>query len=210
MATAAQVIANRNNAAHSTGPRTPEGKSHCARNALRHGLTARHLVVREDEREEFEALRADLTAELDPQGVVETLLVNELLHAGWNLQRYRRLEAGHAADPCDEAAGALLDRLGRYQARAQRAWYRALRELRTVQTNRALRPLKLTEEEEAEVPVLADINELTKQTQSEVTAEALEIAVKMIDLEAGALRLSAVKARTQRPPEAAPGSPSRP
>ena len=49
-----------------------------------------------------------------------------------------------------------------------------------------------------------------KQTQSEVTAEALDMAVKMIDLEAGALRLSAVKARTQRPPEAAPGSPSRP
>jgi hypothetical protein len=62
--------------------------------------------------------------------------------------------------------------LGRYQARAQRASYRVIQELRTLQTNRALRAVKLDEEEVADVPTIADINELTKQTRSEVTAEA--------------------------------------
>jgi len=200
MATAAQVIANQANAARSTGPRTPEGKACSARNALRHGLTAARLVVRDDEHEEFEGLRAGLLAELAPEGAVETLTFNELLHAAWNLHRFRRLETERSGALEDDASCEFLDRLGRYQARAQRAWYRALKELRILQTNRALRALKLTEEEEAQVPAIADINELTKQTQSEVTAEALDLALKMVNYEAGTFRLQSFgNARATRP-----------
>src|SRR5688572_102683 len=179
MATAAQNIANHANAHHSTGPRTVEGKARVAQNAVRHGLTAKYNVVREDERKEFAALQDSLTAELDPQGTVETLTFNELLHAAWNLQRFRRIESeastGSIDDFTDPATTATLDRLGRYQARAQRAYYKALQELRALQTNRALRAFKLTKVEDAEVPAIADINELTKQTQSEVTAKALTL-----------------------------------
>jgi hypothetical protein len=38
MSESARVRANRRNARGSTGPRTSEGKSHVAKNALRHGL----------------------------------------------------------------------------------------------------------------------------------------------------------------------------
>jgi hypothetical protein len=206
MATAAQTLANRANAGQSTGPRTPEGKARCARNALRHGLTAAQLIVRDDEREPFETLRADLLAELDPQGAVETVVFNDLLHAAWNLHRFRRIEAERAPAgaglPEDPDARDLLDRLVRYQSRTQRAFYRALGQLRKLQTCRALRILKLTEEEEAAIPAIADINELTKQTQSEVTAKALDMALKMVDYEAATFRLKAFQARA-----AAPGSP---
>ena len=58
-------------------------------------------------------------------------------------------------------------------------------------------------------PVMARIDEWAKQSQSVVAAQALDMAVKAIDFEAGALRHSAVKARAPRPPEAAPGSPAR-
>jgi hypothetical protein len=42
--TPALLAANRANASKSTGPRTPEGKSRVAQNALRHGLHARNLL----------------------------------------------------------------------------------------------------------------------------------------------------------------------
>jgi hypothetical protein len=44
---------NRRNAARSTGPRTPEGKSRSRLNALKHGLTARTLVLPGEDPEAF-------------------------------------------------------------------------------------------------------------------------------------------------------------
>ena len=200
MATTAQITANQINAQKSTGPRTEAGKARSAQNALRHGLTAKHLVIRPDEQEEFEALRASLLEELDPQGAVETLTFNELLHAAWNLHRFRRIEAKAwkiSPDPVsDPILDPVFDRLGRYQARAQRAYYRALRELRTLQTNRALRAQKLDPAVEPEIPTIADINEMTKQTHSEVTAEAIKIATSLLDYETGVLLSSS---RNHRP-----------
>ncbi len=206
MATAAQITANQANAQHSTGPRTPEGKARISQNALRHGLTAARLVVRDDEREEFTALHDALLAELDPQGVVETVTFDELLHAAWNLHRFRRIESevslGTLQDFTDPQTTAVLDRLTRYQARAQRAYYRALQELRALQTNRALRAFKLEEEDEAAVPAIAAINELTKQSRSEVVSEGIRQAINLVELESGMLRLGALK------PQPRPGAPA--
>src|SRR5262245_7541302 len=119
MATAAQISANQANAQLSTGPRSPEGKSRVSQNAVRHGLTAKHLVIRPDEQEEFTSLQESLLAELDPQGAVELLTFHELLRAAWNLARFRRLEAefstGSPDDFLDPGTTAVLDRLSRYQ-----------------------------------------------------------------------------------------------
>jgi hypothetical protein len=199
MASTIQLTANQANAQHSTGPRTDEGKARVSQNALRHGLTARHLVIRDDEHEEYADLLNSLSSELDPQGAVETIAFHELLHAAWSLHRFRRIEAeasrGSVEDFTDPATTTVLDRLSRYQARAQRAWQRALHELRDLQTNRALRALKLNEKEAAEVPAIASINDLTKQTHSEVTAEALDLAIQMVDYEVG---IGTLEARQKR------------
>ena len=199
MASATQITANQANAEHSTGPRTDEGKARVSQNALRHGLTARHLVIRDDEREEYADLLNSLSSELDPQGAVETVAFHELLHAAWSLHRFRRIEAeasrGSVEDFTDPATTTVLDRLTRYQSRAQRAWQKALHELRVLQTNRALRALKLDQQEAAEVPAIASINDLTKQTQSEVTAEALDLALQMVDYEVG---IGTLEARQKR------------
>ena len=45
MASPAQVLANRQNSTHSTGPVTAEGKARSARNATRHGLTSKQIVI---------------------------------------------------------------------------------------------------------------------------------------------------------------------
>jgi hypothetical protein len=207
MASPAQLTANQSNAQSSTGPRTPDGKARVSQNALSHGLTARHLVIRPDEHEEFAALQDALLTELDPQGAVETITFHELLHAAWSLHRFRRVEtecsSGSPADFSEPATTTVLDRLGRYQARAQRAYYKALQELRTLQTNRALRSLKLDEGADADVPAITDINELTKQTHSEVTAEAIKQAINIVDYQAGVLKLNYMqehKARTTSAP----------
>ena len=205
MATAAQLTANRANALHSTGPVTVEGKSRVSQNALKHGLTSIHLVVRADERDEFEALRDSLATELAPQGATETLTFNELLHAAWNLHRFRRIEAelcsGNPEDLTNPETTAVLDRLTRYQARAQRAYYRALTELRTLQTNRALRAFKVDPDDLPEVPAIVDINQLTKQTHSEVEAEAMKLALDMFHLQDESLLASF---RRQRGEETVP------
>ena len=205
MASPAQIIANQANSQHSTGPRTAAGKARVSRNAVRHGLTARHLVIREDEHEQFDALESSLATELDPQGALETITFQELLHAAWNLQRFRRIEAEVSTGASEDfTAGhitAVLDRLTRYQARAQRAFYKAQAELRILQTNRALRARKLTGEEDARVPANVSINDLTKQTQSEVTAESLDLALEMLDCQAGAM---IHQSRRERDPETAP------
>ena len=186
MASAAQITANQANAQHSTGPVTPEGKTRVSQNAIRHGLTAKHLVIRDDEREDFRSFQQALLTEIAPQGAIETVTFHELIHAAWNLQRFRRIEAElSSAGPGDFAANenTALDRLARYQVRAQRAYYRALAELRTLQTNRALRAEKLDDPEDPNVPAITDINELTKQTHSEVTSEGLKQALNLLDFE---------------------------
>ena len=174
MATPAQIAANQANAQLSTGPSTPEGKARVSRNALRHGLTAKHLVVREDEQAEFDALESALAAEIHPQGALETLTFHELLHAAWNLARFRRIEAevscGSPMDLYDPDTSRVLDRLARYQTRAQRAYYKAMDQLRILQTNRALRASILEQQNAKEAPALADIRKLTKQTRSGIAA----------------------------------------
>jgi hypothetical protein len=49
----AQLAANAANAQYSSGPRTPEGKTHSSQNASKHGLTARGVVIAPGEQEEF-------------------------------------------------------------------------------------------------------------------------------------------------------------
>ena len=143
MATAAQIAANQANAQHSTGPRSAEGKARSAHNAATHGLTSRSLVVRDDEREEFETLLSNLSSEIQPAGEIETLTFQNLVHAAWTLRRCRRAETDLAAsgpDPLlDDTAARTQDRIVRYAARAERSYYKALNTLQALQTDRALR-----------------------------------------------------------------------
>jgi hypothetical protein len=204
----AKALANAANAQLSTGPTTPEGKSRSSQNALRHGLTARHLIVREDQRQQFDELHNALLEEIDPQGAMENFTFHQLVHAAWNLERFRALEADlmvNGLDPIlDDSAAKTLDRLQRYAARAERSYYRALKELRTLQTDRALRDVKLDEELAEACPALVSINDLTKQTHSEVEAEAIRIANDLLGYEANTFyrQARAERARKSAPPAA--------
>lgn len=143
MATAAQVHANRMNALHSTGPRTDEGKAASSRNALTHGLNSTEFIVRDDEQEAFAQLRDSLLEELRPETPLARHLFSQLLHAAWTMHRVHRIEAemvDNLADPlANDSCRHQLDLLARYHARAERSYYRALKELREHTTNLYLR-----------------------------------------------------------------------
>src|SRR6478672_9182512 len=188
MTSPARAAANAANAQLSSGPRTADGKARSSRNALKHGLTSQDLIVREDERDEFNSFQAQLQKELGPEGAVEMLTFNQLLRAGWNMHRFQRLESGlmvNGLDPLlDESSAKTLDRLHRYHGQAERAYYRHLRELRVLQTNRAIRDLKADEEEAEFCTPLVSYNDLTKRSHAQVKTEAMRIAINMIDYEA--------------------------
>ncbi len=175
----AKAAANAANAQLSTGPRTEEGKAHSSQNAIKHGLTAQQVVVREEEKQKFDDLRDSMLADLTPQGAVELQTFNIVLHASWNLDRFRTLEANlmvNGLDPLlDDSSSKVLDRLHRYHNQTLRNYHKALKELRALQTNRELRNL-LDEEIAKQVPLLARIEVVLRESRAEDKAGVIASA----------------------------------
>jgi hypothetical protein len=92
MATQAQILANRRNAAKSTGPKTPEGKAAVAKNATKHGLFSRYDVVISEDQADFEGFRDEMLAELGPEGTIETVLAGRIVSLTWRLKRTERMQ----------------------------------------------------------------------------------------------------------------------
>lgn len=145
MSSAAQIAANRANAAHSTGPRTPEGMKTSSANATRHGLTGTFHLLPGENPEDYAALLRAYESEFHPATPHEEFLVSQLAQSRWKLDRIERLQAeavnqmlaatGPAQSPDASIVtalsqpGAVYDRLQRYAAQAERSYHRAHREL---------------------------------------------------------------------------------
>ena len=91
-----RLLANRANAAKSTGPRTVEGKAISSRNAITHGLLAETVRIGEfpeEMREVFDVFRDGIIEGLDPVGGFEQMLAERVVASAWRLRRAGRLEA---------------------------------------------------------------------------------------------------------------------
>jgi len=86
--------ANRENAKKSCGPRTPRGKATSSMNALKTGVFAKHLLLPDDNTEEFGRLRSALHDEWCPAGPTEKSLVERLVALLWRQRRIYRAESG--------------------------------------------------------------------------------------------------------------------
>ena len=177
-----QWRANRQNAQRSTGPRTAPGKAVVARNALRHGLLAREIVLPEEDAAAFTVLHDQLVQRLSPGDVLEELCVERLAGLAWRLRRIPVLEAGLLVTgrPTGverlalEEAGAVstsarlglafakragvLSMLARYEGMLERRFYKELHELERRQGLRAARatPVVITDTADGDVPALAE------------------------------------------------------
>jgi hypothetical protein len=166
MATPAQVAANQINAQSSTGPCTAAGKAASSRNAIRHGLTGRTLMVRDEDREEFEQFQKDLHAEIQPRGALQIEVYGQLLLAAWNLRRISRVECDLVAETGDDPllAGNLdtqLRTLDRYRARNERAFKYALAELARLQEETLFRHIR-TPRQARDLPKSASISRVRR------------------------------------------------
>ena len=208
MASAAQISANQTKAQASTGPRTEEGKARVSQNAHHATDSPPPLVIRDRPQPATAGIRH--TPRLPPLRTrppgrrrnrhLPRTPPRRLESPPLPRHRSRNLLARFLRLP-DPQATAVLDRISRYQARTQRAYYKALAELRVLQTNRALRLAKLAAEDESQVPAITDINHLTKQTHSEVMAEAITQALTMVEYESQSLTLNHLKNRPALSPK---------
>jgi hypothetical protein len=155
-------VANRRNAQLFTGPRTEEGKGRSRRNALKHGILSRALLVLEgkgaEDPAEFNDLLEDLRSDHAPVGAAEEMLVEKIAVCWWRQKRALRCEAGlirrgFTSELTDlEAAlhpertaitdhlslplGADLDRILRYETTIQRQLVYVLNQLERLQRAR--------------------------------------------------------------------------
>ena len=87
----ARAEASRRNGAQSRGPKTAEGKARSAQNALKHGLRAeKHVVLPEEDADEFAALEAAMVEELAPVGALQTVLARRVAVAAGPRSRHSR------------------------------------------------------------------------------------------------------------------------
>ena len=94
----AKVEANQKNSRSSTGPKTALGKKNSSRNAIKHGLLTKELLITTGAGKENEAELAALIAGLrdsrKPVGMAEELFLQEIINSYWRSKRALRSERG--------------------------------------------------------------------------------------------------------------------
>jgi len=157
-----QLAANKKNAQKSTGPKTPEGRAAVRLNGVKHGLTAKTLVLPGESESDFESLLDSFEAEHRPATPTEEALVRQMTMAQWRLRRLYQVEAGFfrlalidAAEDAedkyeslddagrlayiverDSGSSSTRENLSRIEARLERSFYKALRELQRLHADR--------------------------------------------------------------------------
>jgi hypothetical protein len=138
MSTAKQRAANKENARHSTGPVTPEGKAISSRNRVSAGFNSTVTYFIDGEKEDqFWQLLEDFTNQYQPANPTEQVLLEKMIHNQWlslraiRYQRNRLFPLGYN-NPLPADFGLLI----RYQTAADRAFHKAHAELVKAQNER--------------------------------------------------------------------------
>ena len=87
-----RIEAGRRNGALAKGKKSEESRQKCAMNSVRHGITAKSIVLSNESKEGFEALRKTYYTRFQPADEVECDLVDDMVSARWRLRRAASLE----------------------------------------------------------------------------------------------------------------------
>lgn len=93
MSSEKQIKANKLNSLKSTGPVTGAGKSNSAKNSTKHGIFSKVVLLPWESSDELDELSITLKSDLDPQGIIETTLVDKLITLVWRLRRTSEVES---------------------------------------------------------------------------------------------------------------------
>lgn len=153
--------ANRRNARRSTGPKTAAGKAVASRNALKHGLLSKVVLLPGDDGVAFQRLTREMRAALAPLGDLEIFLADRVITSAWRLRRALQIERdmmtadlenrlmwwtmhedestpkptlGQVVGQCEDEG---LGKVTRYESHLERTFYRALHELQRLQAVRS-------------------------------------------------------------------------
>jgi hypothetical protein len=196
-ASEAQIRANQANSAQSSGPKTPEGKERSRANSYKHGMTGAGIVLPEADAIELSRRADAFIAELNADGEVQYALARRAALNSMRMERgadqqtsalaehIRRVQAEFEAPEglneaqvaqirertvrramFDSSKEAVLAR--KYEAAAERGFYRALKELRVIQ-----KPAKALNPAAKEEVFRQELASILKQTAGDAEFEAM-------------------------------------
>lgn len=161
MTTEAQIVANRKNALKG-GPKTVDGKLIASQNAIKHGFLAHNLLVKSEQAKDLSDFKDAVYFDLNPEGVMEELLVEKIIAAAWRWRRLLKIESQKfdEEDMFDRGNGSVrafegdneqsMQTLIRYESNLEKIFYKALHELQRVQGMKLGQPVM--------APIAIDLN----------------------------------------------------
>ena len=186
MATQAQIDANRANAQKSTGPKSETGKARSCMNRLSHGFASSFIHIGDHEREEFNALRADLHQEFQPATMSEQMLLEKMILHHWNSRRaYITQQAFIAATQEKGSLHPDFALVMRYYQSSERLFLKFRTELLNAQKERKKSEIGFESQEPVDPPQLPAPTLPKPSTMDELEKEmgaSVEELAKLMDL----------------------------
>jgi hypothetical protein len=148
----------------------------------KHGIGASELAVRPEEIHEFNRCLAGLYADMRPSGEIQRLLFGQILHACWNLRIARKAEAEILIE--SGPASPSLKAISQFYSKSERAFYKAVSELRSIQTELAYRATLASAEDAPipDIPPLVRTAHVHKQVRAVTGAKTLLQTLRQVRL----------------------------
>lgn len=130
---------------HATARFLSPGKAVASRNALKHGILTRHLIIQSENQKDLDTLTIQLMTSLLPEGMIEKILVDKIISSIWRLQRligaesilFKEKNWIGQEEPMHEAYSShTTASMSRYESSLERNFYKALHELQRFQAMR--------------------------------------------------------------------------
>ena len=196
----------------STGPRTDAGKAISSQNGITHGLFTATDFIRPGEETAYNEFTASLRLQIQPAGLLEEELTEEIRSAMWLLRRCRSAESNIATrvglapgtDPLESDNPQIdiaLKSIERARAHAHRVLKQSEAHLRRLQTERQVRKEVFVKGTDASDLGLADYHAVMKAASAECRGALLQRSIYGLD--------NAAFLREARLPEAPPLNPDR-